>query len=95
MERRCDSHLRDRARHKVVSGMIAVLGIALLYAQTARAAPMRCGGEESICINTCKKNPDKSTMSICVTNCGVRNAMCKKTGCWDSGTQKYCGLLKQ
>ena len=95
MERHCDSHLPGRARHKIVTGVIALLGIALLCAPTVRAAPMRCGGEESICINSCKKNPDKSTMSICVTNCGVRNAMCKKTGCWDSGTQKYCGLLKQ
>jgi hypothetical protein len=95
MERRADSHLPDHARHKIVTGVIALLGIALLCAQTVRAAPMRCSGEESICISSCKKNPDKSTLSICVTNCGVRNAMCKKTGCWDSGTQKYCGLLKQ
>jgi hypothetical protein len=95
MERRRDSHLPDSARHKIAAGAIAFLGIALLYVQTVRAAPMRCSGEESICIINCKKNPDKSTMSICVTNCGVRNAMCKKTGCWDNGAQKYCGLLKQ
>jgi hypothetical protein len=95
MERRADSHLPDPARHKTVTGVIALLGLALLCVQTVRAAPMRCSGEESICINSCKKNPDKSIMSICATNCGVRNAMCKKTGCWDSGSQKYCGLLKQ
>jgi hypothetical protein len=56
---------------------------------------MRCSGEETICINSCKKNPDRSTLSICMTNCGIRQSMCRKTGCWDSGAQKYCGLLKQ
>jgi hypothetical protein len=56
---------------------------------------MRCNGEETICLNSCKKNPDKSTLSTCVTNCGARLSFCRKTGCWDSGLQKYCGLSKQ
>jgi len=42
-----------------------------------------------------RTNPDRSTLSICITNCGIRQSMCRKTGCWDSGAQKYCGLLKQ
>ena len=86
-----DSH----AWPKIIMGVIALLGIALLWPPVARAVPMRCSGEETICISGCKKSVDRSTVTICVTNCGVRNAMCKKTGCWDSGVQKYCGLLKQ
>jgi hypothetical protein len=34
-------------------------------------------------------------VSICVTNCGARQSICMRTGCWDSGVQKYCGLQKQ
>jgi hypothetical protein len=56
---------------------------------------MRCSGEQNTCIANCKKNPDRSFLSICVTNCGARQSICLKTGCWDSGVQKYCGLLKQ
>jgi hypothetical protein len=32
---------------------------------------------------------------VCFTNCGQRQAMCVKTGCWDNGSQKYCGLLRE
>jgi len=95
MQGRDDSHVRNVARPEIVMYAIALLGVALVCTQAVSAAPMRCGGEETICINGCKRNPDKSTMSICVTNCGIRSATCKKTGCWDSGAQKYCGLLKQ
>jgi hypothetical protein len=75
--------------------VITAVGIVLAFAQAAVAAPMRCSGEQTICINSCKKNPDRSTLSICITNCGVRQSACKKNGCWDTGFQKYCGLLKQ
>jgi hypothetical protein len=34
-------------------------------------------------------------VSVCFTNCGQRQAMCVKTGCWDNGNQKYCGLLRE
>ncbi|HUL89947.1 MAG TPA: hypothetical protein VLU23_17425 [Pseudolabrys sp.] len=74
---------------------IIAVGIVLASAQAAVAAPMRCSGEQTICISSCKKNPDRSTLSICITNCGVRQSACMKNGCWDSGIQKYCGLLKQ
>jgi hypothetical protein len=56
---------------------------------------MRCSGEQTACITSCKKNPDRSTLSACITNCGLRQSVCMKTGCWDSGIQKYCGVLKQ
>jgi hypothetical protein len=74
--------------------VIIAAGIVLASAQAA-AAPMRCSGEQTACVTGCKKNPDRSTLSICITNCGLRQSVCMKTGCWDSGMQKYCGLLKQ
>ena len=95
MKRRSDSPVPEPAPHKIVTGLMVFIGIILFFSQSSLAAPMRCSGEETICINSCKKNPDRSTLSICITNCGIRQSMCRKTGCWDSGAQKYCGLLKQ
>lgn len=80
---------------KILAVVAALAGFGLVCPQTVLAAPMRCSGEQSVCIANCKKNPDRSLLSICVTNCGARQSMCMKTGCWDSGTQKYCGLTKQ
>jgi hypothetical protein len=77
------------------SVVAAVIVLGLLWPQTALAVPMRCSGEQTTCIANCKKNPDRSFLSVCVTNCGARQSICMKTGCWDSGVQKYCGLLKQ
>jgi hypothetical protein len=59
------------------------------------SAPMRCSGEEKVCIANCKKSLDRASISVCLTNCGVRQSACLKTGCWNSGPQRYCGLLKQ
>ena len=73
----------------------ALLGAGLLCAGIAFAAPMRCSGEQKTCIAVCNKSPDKNALSTCVTNCGLRQSLCMKTGCWDTGFQKYCGLLKQ
>ncbi|HZP70456.1 MAG TPA: hypothetical protein VFB29_10985 [Pseudolabrys sp.] len=70
-------------------------GTALLCPRVSVAAPMRCSGEEKTCIAACNKSPNRSSISTCVTNCGVRRASCMRTGCWDSGPQRYCGLLKQ
>jgi hypothetical protein len=74
---------------------VAVTAVGLLWSQAALAVPMRCSGEQTVCIANCKKNPDRTFLSICVTNCGARQSICMKTGCWDSGVQRYCGLLKQ
>ena len=80
-----------------VDSLIAafLLGISLLSIETAVAAPMRCSGEQKTCIAACNKSPDRGSISTCVTNCGLRQSLCMKTGCWDNGFQKYCGLLKQ
>jgi hypothetical protein len=73
----------------------ALIGLGLLCAGAAFAAPMRCSGEQKTCITACNKSPDRNSISTCVTNCGQRQSLCMKTGCWDNGFQKYCGLLKQ
>ena len=72
-----------------------LIGFGLLYIGAAFAAPMRCSGEQKTCIAVCNKSLDRSSISTCVTNCGLRQSLCMKTGCWDTGFQKYCGLLKQ
>jgi hypothetical protein len=72
-----------------------VFGFALLCIDAAHAAPMRCSGEQKTCIAVCNKSLDRGSISTCVTNCGLRQSLCMKTGCWDTGFQKYCGLLKQ
>jgi hypothetical protein len=73
----------------------AVIGLALLCAGAAVAAPMRCSGEQKTCIAVCNKSLDRGSIPTCITNCGMRQSLCMKTGCWDTGFQKYCGLLKQ
>jgi len=73
----------------------AVIGLALVCAGAAAAAPMRCSGEQKTCIAVCNKSLDRGSIPTCITNCGMRQSLCMKTGCWDTGFQKYCGLLKQ
>lgn len=82
---------------QVIDSLIAAvfLGLGLLWIEAAVAAPMRCSGEQKICITACNKSIDRSSISTCITNCGLRQSLCMKIGCWDTGFQKYCGLLKQ
>ena len=79
------------------TGAIVAISVAFAFlaALPAMSAPMRCSGEEKICIANCKKSLDRSSISTCLTNCGLRQSACMKSGCWDSGPQRYCGLLKQ
>jgi hypothetical protein len=95
MEHTPDSCAFASAQHKILTAVAVLLGMTLLDWQVASAAPMRCSGEQKICITNCNKNLDRSTIPTCVTNCGARQSLCMKTGCWDNGLQKYCGLLKQ
>jgi hypothetical protein len=82
--------LRRAAALAVISAACAVLSTAPAF-----STPMRCSGEEKICIAACKKSLNRSSISTCLTNCGLRQSACMKSGCWDSGPQRYCGLLKQ
>jgi hypothetical protein len=77
-----------------IAALVAI-SVALLASAPAVSAPMRCSGEEKVCIAACKKSLDRSSLSTCLTNCGLRQSACMRSGCWDSGPQRYCGLLKQ
>ncbi len=70
-----------------------LLAVALVGAPAAYAEPMKCSGEEKACLTNCKKAA-RVAVSVCATGCGTRLSYCLKTGCWDNGTQKYCGLNK-
>jgi len=95
MKQRNDS--RPCARlGKIAVAVVWIAGLALLLCwHSVFATPMRCSGEQKTCIANCAKSPARSSISFCLTNCGARQSMCMKTGCWDNGTQRYCGLLKQ
>jgi hypothetical protein len=79
-------------RNKII--FAAFVAVAAFAAPTLRAEPMKCSGEEKTCIASCKKT-GSVTVSVCVTNCGARGSYCMKTGCWDNGVQRFCGLNKQ
>jgi hypothetical protein len=83
------------ASRKAAMLLAALLGLSLLSSVPGSSAPMRCSGEQKTCMANCSKSRDRSSISICLTNCGMRQSACLKTGCWDSGPQRYCGLLKQ
>ncbi len=94
MTRRIDSH--DARLLRVIAALVCIsAAFALVSTAPAFSAPMRCSGEEKVCIAACKKSLDRSSISTCLTNCGLRQSACMKSGCWDSGPQRYCGLLKQ
>lgn len=70
-------------------------GVSLLCAPTAFADPMKCSGEQKICAADCAKQANGGSLSACLTSCGQRLSLCVKTGCWDNGKQRYCGLSRQ
>lgn len=78
---------------KVINLIAAVVALYLLGAQLALADAMRCSSEGKTCISECMKN--RVTASVCVTNCRTRQSICMRTGCWDNGRIKYCGLARQ
>jgi hypothetical protein len=71
----------------------ALVGVAVFAASAAQADPMKCSGEEQACLTSCKKAA-RVAYSVCATACGTRLSACMKTGCWDNGAQRYCGLAK-
>ena len=76
--------------HAIVLG----IGIFLLSAQAALADPMKCSGEEKTCVTNCSKFA-RTTVSQCLEACRMSRIICLRTGCWDTGTNRYCGLMKQ
>ena len=76
-----------------LAAALLLLG-TFLVASGAVADPMKCSGEEATCRQVCAKQP-KGILSSCLTICGARRSACMRTGCWDNGNVRYCGLAKQ
>jgi len=79
----------------IKAGYALVAVFILLGAQGAFAAAMQCSGEEQKCIALCPKFTNPSVTTNCVTNCRTRRSVCMRTGCWDNGHSKYCGLARR
>ena len=73
---------------------VMAVGVFLMATQAAHADPMRCTGEEKNCNSNCVKFA-RATVSNCLEICRATRQICMRTGCWDNGTSKYCGLMKQ
>jgi hypothetical protein len=71
------------------------LAWAALTNVAANAAPARCSDERKTCVAVCGKTYTGSDLATCITNCGARQSMCVHTGCWNSGTSRYCNLTRQ
>jgi hypothetical protein len=84
----------SRTNARILTGALAV-SLALLCCQEALAVPMKCSWRANHVHRELQKESRTFLPSICVTNCGARQSICMRTGCWDSGVQKYCGLEKQ
>ena len=78
---------------KLFRAVLTAFALVLIGACGAMADPMKCSGEEKACATACKKAA-RVAVSVCLTNCGARLSACMKTGCWDNGAQRYCGLAK-
>ena len=78
---------------KIFAAMAVIAGL-FLVSQTALAAPMMCSGEETSCIAACQARP-RALIGDCIATCRTWGNYCKRTGCWDNGTSRYCGLLRQ
>jgi hypothetical protein len=75
--------------------LLAIAAASSFGALAATAAPLRCSDEAKACIAICAKSNDLRKPSSCVSNCQARQSICRQTGCWDNGAQRYCGLLRQ
>jgi hypothetical protein len=73
----------------------AVIVLCLSGAQWAQTAPLRCSAEEKTCIATCNKNSNRTLIPNCIANCRTRMSVCRQTGCWSNGVNRYCGLTRQ
>jgi hypothetical protein len=76
-----------------VSAAIAVV-VVLIGAQAAGAEPMKCSGEQKTCLNVCARMP-AGPAQACLEGCRASQAYCIRSGCWQNGASRYCGLTKQ
>ena len=82
-------------KSKITYAIAASVGLYLFGLQVVLAQPMRCSGERNTCLTNCKKNLDPTVASRCAQFCHASQSICMRTGCWDNGTSRYCGLTKQ
>jgi hypothetical protein len=75
--------------------LFAFAAALLCVTATARAEPVRCGNEAKACTSACGSLRDRQSTSACINACQARMASCRQTGCWDNGSFRYCGLLRQ
>ena len=80
--------------HKIIAATAVIVGLFALGGQTAFAAPMMCSGE--------KIPASQPAREVCgaligdrIAGCRRRSNYCKRIGCWDNGTSRYCGLLQR
>jgi hypothetical protein len=75
--------------------LLVAFAAVLFFATTARAEPVRCSNEHKNCLAACGPVPAGQRSSPCITVCQARLGSCKLNGCWDNGSSRYCGLLRQ
>lgn len=80
---------------KFVMTTVAIIALSLLAAPSALAGPMKCSGEQKTCNATCQKTINPALLGQCIADCHTRQNYCRQTGCWDNGTRRYCGLMRQ
>jgi hypothetical protein len=68
--------------------------VVLISAQTALAEPMKCSGEQKTCQSACARMP-AGQVQPCLEGCRASQAYCIRSGCWQNGASRYCGLTKQ
>jgi len=76
---------------RIALALIALLALAAL---PARAAPMTCSTQQKACLAPCSKFPP-AVAKDCTDACRARFNFCQHTGCWDNGTSRFCGVLRQ
>jgi len=75
--------------------ILAALTVVLSFATAAHADAVRCSNEQKTCIAACGSLPAQTRVSACISYCQARMNSCRQTGCWDNGSSRYCGLLRQ
>jgi hypothetical protein len=79
----------------ITRAVAVAAGVFLLWSGTAVAEPMKCSGEQQMCLKSCTTLTDATRQKACINICGQRQAACRQNGCWNNGNSTYCGLLRQ
>jgi hypothetical protein len=78
-------------------GLKFTIAAALILsgAYGAAAEPMKCSGEQKACTSVCARVTGPAVITACLERCRSAQKSCMQTGCWDNGSSRYCGLMKQ